>query len=79
MLRKLFPAVRDTGAAELRKAVADSVSCGEPHLVFGFLEHPELFPGRDRLYVRFPPWMRWARAPLTRSFRRTLKALDVHD
>ncbi|GHB13432.1 hypothetical protein GCM10010330_79190 [Streptomyces tendae] len=78
VLKTLFPAVPETDTARLRKAVAAGVPLSEPHLVLGFLEHPEPLPGRDRIFVRFPPWVRWARAPLTRSFRRTLRALDVH-
>ncbi|MGW0296484.1 hemerythrin domain-containing protein [Streptomyces anthocyanicus] len=78
VLKTLFPAVPETSAVELRKAVADGVPLSDPHLVLGFLEHPEPLPGREQIHLRFPPWVRWARAPLTRSFRRTLKALDVH-
>lgn len=59
----------------LRKAAAEGVSRSEPHLTFGFLEHPEPVPGRERVYASFPPPVRWARAVLMNRFRRTLKDL----
>ncbi|MEV6762604.1 hypothetical protein AB0N16_18630 [Streptomyces sp. NPDC051105] len=49
----------------------------EPHLAFGFLEHPEPVPGRERVYSGFPPPVRWARAVLMNRFRRTLKDKDL--
>ncbi|MFE1197694.1 hemerythrin domain-containing protein [Streptomyces olivaceoviridis] len=75
LLRGLIPVAPDEGVAGLRKALADSVSRGGPHLVLGLLEHPEPLPGRDRLYGGLPPSVRWTRGMLMSRFRRTLKAL----
>ncbi|KUN18384.1 hypothetical protein AQJ23_39855 [Streptomyces antibioticus] len=59
----------------LRKAAAEGVWRGEPHLTVGFLEHPEPVPGRARVSAHFPPPVRWARSVLMNRFRRTLRGL----
>ncbi|PWI15301.1 hypothetical protein DI272_14845 [Streptomyces sp. Act143] len=59
----------------LRKAAAEGVWRGEPHLAIGFLEHPEPVPGRERVSANFPPPVRWARSVLMNRFRRTLRDL----
>ncbi|EYT81819.1 hemerythrin domain-containing protein [Streptomyces sp. NPDC003703] len=77
VLEKLFPQVPDADVVRLRKAVTDGAPRSGPHLVFGFLEHPEPVTGRDHMYANFPPPLRWFRGLLLSRFRKTLKALAV--
>lgn len=77
VLKELFPQVPDADVVRLRKAVTDGAPRSGPHLVFGFLEHPEPVTGRDHMYANFPPPLRWFRGLLLGRFRKTLKALAV--
>ncbi|MFB7504948.1 hemerythrin domain-containing protein [Streptomyces broussonetiae] len=75
LLRGLFPAVSDEDVVRLRRAVTECVPRGGPHLVVGFLEHPEPVSGRDHVYAGLPPSVRWTRGVLLSRFRTTLRAL----
>ncbi|MFF5499849.1 hemerythrin domain-containing protein [Streptomyces aquilus] len=75
LLKGLFAQAGEDDLRALGTAAADGVLRSEPQLAFGFLEHPEPVPGRERLYAGFPPPVRWARGVLMHRFRRTLKDL----
>ncbi|MFG2356936.1 hemerythrin domain-containing protein [Streptomyces sp. NPDC048521] len=75
LLKGLLHVAPDEDVVGLRKALADSVPRGGPHLVLGLLEHPEPLRGRDHVYAGLPPSVRWTRWMLVSRFRRTLKAL----
>ncbi|MFJ2241387.1 hemerythrin domain-containing protein [Streptomyces sp. NPDC087859] len=75
LLKGLFAEAGEEDLRSLGTAAAEGVLRSEPQLTFGFLEHPEPVPGRERLYAGFPPPVRWARGVLMHRFRRTLKDL----
>ncbi|SNX88317.1 hypothetical protein SAMN06272735_8756 [Streptomyces sp. TLI_55] len=75
LLKGLLAQAREEDLRTVGAAAADGVLRSEPHLVFGFLEHPEPVPGRERVYAGFPPPVRWARGVLMHRFRRILKGL----
>lgn len=75
LLRWLLPRTPAEDILTLRKTVSDGLPRGGPHLVFGFLEHPEPVPGRDHVCAGFPPAVRWARGMLMNKFRATLRDL----
>lgn len=75
LLEALFAQAGEDDLRTLGTAAAEGVLRGEPQLAFGFLEHPEPVPGRERVYAGFAPPVRWARGVLMHRFRRTLKDL----
>ncbi|GGJ58833.1 hemerythrin domain-containing protein [Streptomyces brasiliensis] len=75
LLRGLLAKAPDEDVPSLRKAVTDGLTRSTPHLVFGFLEHPEPVPGRERVHAHFPQPVRWARGMLMTRFRKTLRDL----
>ncbi|KOV76135.1 MULTISPECIES: hypothetical protein [unclassified Streptomyces] len=77
LFRGLIPIAPDEDVVGLRKALAESVPRGGPHLVLGLLEYPEPLPGREQVYAGLPPSVRWTRGMLVSRFRRTLKGLAV--